>query len=359
MDCRYALLIVHLGLYFTHSVEEVLMSVILAILSGLGLGYLVERGDLCFHSTLRGLVKMPRELDLFRAYLLALLVATPVVAGLRALGWIDPWIPPFAWPANIVGGTIFGIGMVLAASCITGLFYKLGHGMLGTLVALVTWAIGDILIYRGPLAPLREALNGSQIAVNGQSATVLNLLGVAGIVLTVLIGLLVAIWLWRSPRASRGEYWGWVKLGLAVGLFTGLVWLLARAGGANYTYGTSGVPSSALAAFTEGGQGGSLWIPVALVSLIPGAFLAAVTSGTLWIRGESMQRYVGLAGGGFLMGIGAGIAGGCNLGHSLVGVPLLAMGSITTTVSMGVGVWVADRIARLTTRKFLRLSSAT
>lgn len=324
------------------------MSVILAVLSGLGLGYIIERGDLCFHSTLRGLVKIPRELDLFRAYLLALLIATPLVAGLRALGWIDPWIPPFAWPANIVGGMIFGIGMVVAASCITGLFYKLGHGMLGTLVALATWAIGDIITYRGPLAPLREMLNAPQIAVNAQSATLPNLLGTGGVVLVILIGALVAVWLWRSPRRSRGEYWGWPRLGAVVGLFTGLVWLVAKAGGANYTYGTSSVPTNIFVALTEGSPGGSLWIPVALVSLIPGAFLAAITSGTLWVRGESMRRYIGLAGGGFLMGIGAGIAGGCNLGHSLVGVPLLAMGSIATTVSMAVGVWLADRVTRST-----------
>jgi uncharacterized membrane protein YedE/YeeE len=320
------------------------MSVVLAILSGLGLGYIIERGDLCFHSTLRGLVRMPRQIDLFRAYVLVLLIATPLVAGLRVLGWIDPWIPPFAWPANIVGGTIFGVGMVAAASCITGLFYKLGHGMLGTLVALAAWAIGDIITYRGPLAPLREVLNRSQIAVNGQSATVINLLGVAGVILMIVIGVLAAIWLWRSPRASRGKYWDWARLGLAVGLFTGLVWLLAKVGGSNYTYGTSGVPTNVLTALTEGGQDGSLWIPAALISLIPGAFLAAVTSGTLWVRGESMRRYVGLALGGFLMGVGAAIAGGCNLGHSLVGVPLLSLGSITSTVSMAVGVWLADRV---------------
>jgi hypothetical protein len=186
-----------------------------------------------------------------------------------------------------------------------------------------------------------------KIIVNGQSATVVNLLGVAGVILVIVIGVLTVVWLWRSPRASRGDYWDWARLGLAVGFFTGLVWLLAEVGGANYTYGTSGVPTNVLTALTEGSQDGSLWIPAALVSLIPGAFLAAVTSGTLWVRGESLRRYVGLALGGFLMGVGAAIAGGCNLGHSLVGVPLLSLGSITSTVSMAVGVWLADRVAKL------------
>lgn len=324
-----------------------MMTVILAILAGLILGYVIERGDLCFHSTLRGLVRQPREMDLFRAYLLSILIATPLVWGLIGLGLIDPWIPPFAWPANIVGGVIFGIGMVVAATCITGLFYKLGHGMLGTLVALVTWALGDIITYRGPLVSLRNALNGSPISANGQSATVVNLLGLPGLVLVGLVGILIAVWLWRSPRKSRGKYWGWITLGIAVGLTTSLAWLLAQTGGANYTFGTSSVPTGIFVALTEGDGSGSLWIPVALISLIPGAFLAASTSGTLWVRGETTRRYLELAAGGFLMGVGAAIAGGCNLGHSLVGVPLLSLGSITTTISMFVGVWLADRAIRI------------
>ena len=323
------------------------MTVILAIIAGLGLGYIIERGDLCFHSTLRGLVRRPRQLDLFRAYILTLLVAAPLVWGMTALGWIEPWIPPFAWPANIVGGLIFGVGMVVAASCITGLFYKLGHGMLGTLVGLAAWAIGDILTYRGPLAAWREGLNATQMNIEGQSATLLNSFGPAGLVIVVLLWLAGVVWLWRSPRPDRGKLWSWLALGLGVGLFTSLAWLLAEWGGSNYPYGTSGVPTSLFLAVTQGADLWSLWITVSLISLVPGAFIAAKLGGTLWVRGESTRRYLELAGGGLLMGIGAAISGGCNLGHSLVGVPLLSLGSITTTVSMFVGVWLAHNAVRI------------
>lgn len=330
------------------------MIIILAIIAGAGLGYIIERGDLCFHSTLRGLFKQPRQLDLFRAYLLSLLVATPLVYGLIAMGVIDPWIPPFVWQANVVGGVIFGVGMVVAATCITGLFYKLGHGMLGTVVGLVAWAMADIATYRGPLSPLREALNENPVTVTeGQSATVLNLFGPAvGLGVVAMIGAVIAVWLWQSSRVaqplpSRADYWGWGKLGPAVGLFTAFAWLLALGGGSNYTYGTSGIPSGVVAALTEGGQDWVWWFTAGLVSLIPGALLAAKLSGTLWVRGETVSRYMQLAAGGVLMGIGAAIAGGCNLGHGLVGVPLLSMGSITTVISMAVGVWLADRAVKL------------
>jgi uncharacterized membrane protein YedE/YeeE len=141
--------------------------------------------------------------------------------------------------------------------------------------------------------------------------------------------------------------WGWLALGLGVGLFTSLAWLLAAWGDSNYPYGTSGVPTSLFLALTQGADLWSLWIAVSLVSLVPGAFIAAKLGRTLWVRGESTRRYLELAAGGFLMGIGAASSGGCNLGHSLIGVPLLSLGSIITTVSMFIGVWLAHNAERI------------
>ncbi len=329
------------------------MTIALAIFAGASLGYALERGDLCFHSTLRGLFRHPKQLDLFRAYLLALLIATPAIYALRALGWIEPWIPPFAWGANIFGGLIFGVGMVVAASCITGLFYKLGHGMLGTLVGLAAWALGDILVYRGPLSGIRAILSSG-----GQSLTLTDILGPSTWIFLPLVGLAAVIWLLFAPKANlvrREKLWGWLPLGIVVGVIISISWLLAEAGGTNYPYGTSYVPTGIYLALFENGHDGSLptspWIPIALASLIPGALIAAVRSKTLWVRGETGLRYLQLGIGGFLMGVGAAFAGGCNLGHSLVGVPLLSVGSIATTVAMAVGVFVADRITGMFSNK--------
>lgn len=324
-----------------------IMGILLAIFAGLGMGYIFERGDFCFHSTWRGVFSRPRRLDLVRAYLLSLLIGIPLVQGMTALGWIDPWIPPFAWQANLVGGFIFGVGMVVGATCITGLFYKLGHGMLGVLAGLAAWAVGDVITYLGPLRPLRDWLNAAPVAVNGESATVTNLSGIIGWVLLIGVGVGTAVYLYRSPRQDRGKLWNWLILGTITGLFTSAAWLLARSGGADYTFGTSGVPSGVVTALAGNSSGDNIWIPLALVSLVPGAFVAARRADTLWIRGETARRYGELAVGGFLMGVGAGIAGGCNLGHSLVGVPLLSLGSITSTLAMGAGVFLADRALKI------------
>ncbi|MCY3904340.1 MAG: YeeE/YedE family protein [Caldilineaceae bacterium] len=320
------------------------MTILLALAAGAVLGYLFERGDFCFHSTLRGLVRRPRQPNLARAYLLSLLIALPLVQGMTALGWISPWIAPWSWQANLVGGLIFGAGMVVAATCVTGIFYKLGHGMLGTLVGLATWSIGDVVTWRGPLNPWREALNRNVVEVEGQTATLVNTLGAPlGPVVVFLLLAAAAFYLWRSPKPSLEEYWSWRTLGLSVGLFTALAWLLARLGESDYTFGTSRVPTALYETLVSGVDPSNLWIPVALVALLPGALIASRRAGTFWARGESTGRYAQLAAGGLLMGVGAGISGGCNLGHSLVGVPLLSLGSITTTLAMLLGVFLADR----------------
>ncbi len=332
------------------------MAVVLAIVAGLGIGWIFERGDFCFHSTWRGLVRQPRQLDLLRAYLLALLIGIPLVQGMIYLDWIEPWIAPFAWQANIVGGLIFGIGMVAASSCVTGLFYKTGHGMVGALVGLATWALGDVLVYLGPLSGLRDSLRTATLTIEGQSATLFNLPGIAGNVLLLVFLVVAAIYLWRAPRNRRDKLWTWPVLGAATGIFMSFAWLLARAGGSDYTFGTSGVPSGAVRAFTGQLEGGTPWIPVTLLFLIPGAFLASRYAGTFWLRGEKGRRYAELAAGGLLMGAGAGIAGGCNLGHSLVGVPLLSLGSITTTLAMIAGVFLAVAAGRLFSARNKRLA---
>jgi uncharacterized membrane protein len=214
-----------------------------------------------------------------------------------------------------------------------------------------------MLVYLGPLSILRDTLRAQPIMVDGESATFLNLFGPAGIVLLLIIGVVTVFYLFHAPRNKRGKLWKWPLLGAATGIFMSFAWLLAHAGGSNYTYGTSGVPSGIVQAVTGQLNGGSLWIPVTLICLIPAAFLASKYAGTFWLRGESGRRYAELAGGGLLMGIGAGIAGGCNLGHSLVGVPLLSLGSIATTLSMIAGVFLAVAAARLVTANRAHLAA--
>jgi len=234
-------------------------------------------------------------------------LATPVTQLLVRTGVVDPFIPEFAWMASIVGGVIFGVGMVIAQTCVSGMFYKLGNGMLGMVVAIAFWFIGDVVTWRGPLSGLRDRLNENPVAVyddGGEliNATLFDQLGWRALVVIIPVVLLIGALVPRTLRSAS-----WIIAALTAAAIV-LGWLLVRVHGGNYPFGTSRTPTQ------------------------------------IWIRLEAGRRYVELAAGGFVMGVGAAIAGGCNLGHSLVGVPLLSLASIVTTASIVAGVFVAARL---------------
>jgi len=335
------------------------MTILLAVVAGLALGWVLESGGFCFHSTWRRTLAAPRDFSLVRAYLLMLVVSTPIVQLLIAAGIIDPFIPSLAWPAAVGGGLLFGAGMVVASTCISGMFYKLGAGMLGMFVALAAWAVGDLLTFKGFLSGVRDDLNASVVTVTGtdgseEVATVESVFGTLGVAVTVLFGFAIAAWLMRSHRQQSGidrreSLLGWVPLGLATAAVMVVGWLLARGHDFNYPFGTAGVPSDLWDRVADGSTK-TLWIPLGLVSVVPGAWLASRQGGRFRARGESAGRYAQLVVGGLMMGVGAAIAGGCNLGHSMVGVPLLSLGSIVTTVAIIAGVAIADRVQVLLSR---------
>ena len=88
------------------------MRVLLGLSVGLLLGVVVHRGDFCMHSAVREVVAGRRGPQL-RAYALALGVLLLTVNALAAFGVLALSLPPVTPAATIVGGLIFGVGMVM------------------------------------------------------------------------------------------------------------------------------------------------------------------------------------------------------------------------------------------------------
>ncbi|MGA8996180.1 MAG: YeeE/YedE thiosulfate transporter family protein, partial [Nocardioidaceae bacterium] len=112
--------------------------------AGAALGYVLQRSDLCFHSMFAGALE--GRTRLLQGWLLGVALAA---LGLTAL-FASPWSTglntglAFRPVSNVAGGLLIGVGMVVARSCLSGLFYKLGAGMLGALVGLAGWAGGEL-----------------------------------------------------------------------------------------------------------------------------------------------------------------------------------------------------------------------
>lgn len=119
-------------------------------LSGIALGYLLQRSRFCFTAALRD-PYLIGSTALSQAVLLALFVTTIGFAVIKysflASGQVMPgqaFIQPIGLN-TIVGGLVFGIGMVVASSCASGLFMRIGEGFLIQMLTLVFFFVGHLL----------------------------------------------------------------------------------------------------------------------------------------------------------------------------------------------------------------------
>ncbi|WP_229660951.1 YeeE/YedE family protein [Marmoricola endophyticus] len=312
------------------------------LVAGALLGLVLQRSGMCFHSMFATAGR--NETRLLRGWLVGVAIAGVLLSAVYLTPAGDALNSglPFRPVGNVVGGLLIGVGMAVARSCASGLFYKLGTGMLGALVGIVGFVGGE---YAATFTDLR----GPTVLPGGDAGTISGSLGLPRLVVAVVIGavlLVAAVLLGRRAEAAapRSSYdgsqpddrWSWRATGVAIGLAVPAAWLLARVGGSTYGPSTVGATAS-LAAGSP-----NWWLIAFLVGLVPGAFVAARRAGDLWVRGETPVRYVQLLVGGFLLGAGGWIAGGCNLGHGLSGVAQLNVASWVAVVSMFVGV-VASR----------------
>ena len=89
------------------------MTALLGLPVGLLLGLVVHRGDFCMHSAVREVVAGTPGRQV-RAYLVALGFLLVTVNGLAASGALTLSLPPVTPAAAVIGGLIFGLGMVMA-----------------------------------------------------------------------------------------------------------------------------------------------------------------------------------------------------------------------------------------------------
>lgn len=327
----------------------VLTGVGAGLLAGVLLGVVLQRGQLCFHSMFAGAWEGRR--GLLRSWLLGVAVASVGLAVLFATPLADGLSTglPFRPVANVVGGLVIGVGMAVARSCVSGLFYKLGEGMLGALVGLVGWSAGELLARQ-------ITLPGPTVLPGGDGGTIPGILGVPRLLVALVFLVVVGAALIQRrrstgpTRAAHGWQWTGVRLGLALGLVVVAGWGLAALGGVSFGPSTVG----ASAGIASGSP--NPWLLAFLPGLTLGALLAARRAGALWVRGEQPVRYGQLALGGLLLGAGGWIAGGCNLGHGLSGVAQLNVSSWVVVAAMAVGVGLTRR---LVTARDGRLDPAT
>lgn len=206
-------------------------------------------------------------------------------------------------------------------------------------MALLGFIFGITMASGGVLEPVRGALRAWVVEIDGQSATLDLLLRVDPWLLVAVFVAVGGWWLVRSPSGGYQKGWSWTRTGIIIGLIATVAWPISALTGREYGLSiTEPIRTIALYLF-EGDPEVLTWGSYMWVGLIAGAYWAARSHGEFAWRAPGAQRLLQALGGGLMMGVGAGIAGGCNIGYGLTGVPLFGLSSLTATFSIVLGVW--------------------
>ena len=323
--------------------------VITGLFVGILFGFVLQRGRFCMNSAFRDIVLF-QDYALIKTVAVALLVSFAGFAIMDLAGVITLAPKPLWWGANLLGSFVFGIGMVIAGGCASGVTYRVGEGMVGAMTAVLGLTIGAYVTAIGFLSGFKTSLQESTkiMAADGSSLTLANVLGIDYAVLALGIFVVVfVVWFIVAWKKYEGDNeWGWLTTGFLIGMVAIIAWPFSAAAGRNYPLGiTAGWIAIAKKLLNLTNSEVQLnWIAWLIIGTVVGAFIAALIARELKLRVPPAKRLLITFGGGLLMGFGAVLSGGCNITHILSGVPQLSLGSFLAGISIILGAWLMSYI---------------
>lgn len=296
-----------------------------------------------------------------QAFALALAVALLATQALTWAGQLDWSQAPivrsqFSLPGVLLGGALFGLGMVLARSCGARAVVLLAGGNLRALVTLVFMGLAAQATFTGVLAPVRQGLQRVGV-VQLEHATLTGYLTAGGLapsttwlLCAVLPALLLTGYALQRPalRRSPGQWLGAVAIGAVVAAGW---WVSSHVGvdpfePAPVTSISLIAPTAETLLYLQLAVGRALdWGPALVLGMLLGAGVAAqLDRSARWEGFDNTPRLVASATGGVLMGLGGVLAAGCSIGQGLSGLSTLAVASLPAVVGIGGGAWLALRL---------------
>lgn len=349
--------------------------IVLGAIFGFIYGFILQKGDFCFTSAFRDYFTY-RDTRMARGLLLALGVMLLGYAAVMGLGLQDPsalWVAPVGWN-SLIGGALFGIGMVVAGSCASGTLYRAGAGYIHFWIVLAAMLLGQLvfsLLFDSVFNPLWMQplrITGGQSVYRWTDSVPEPVIGLA------VVALAVAVLAWRyglgslvrsvseglrGPKSPRAHHWDTRYVGLLLG-FTATVQFALLS-----TLGITG-PETRIAAWLakpvlgeallqqNAYLGGALFrgypgivlgpAEYLIIFIIIGSLASSLLSGDFRLRLPRLGRLPYAIGGGLLMGLASRMAPGCNVGNVLTGVAGLSIHSVIATVGIVLGVYAASRV---------------
>jgi uncharacterized membrane protein YedE/YeeE len=306
-----------------------------------------------------------QDWTLFRGYIIALAI---LIVGVNVLGEFNfiKFIPiqPFYPIANIVGGYVFGLGIVMVGGCGSGVWYKIGEGQFNSLVAVLGFFIGIHMTASGVLYPVYKLLKSVKVPIAGHKfPTLYNIIGSGpavkwGVIAVVVIALLAYVMKGKPFSAPKQKGLEWPKVGVLLGLlgiaafWAGDVWE-GFPRGLSFTTPTGEFFGTLLTGkamspthplvrvfpMFDLGPFKVTWASFFIIAVPFGALISAKILKEFKWKNPPIDEMLAVCIGSLMMGFGATVAGGCNIGQGLTGVSTLSIGSIVTIIFMLLGNW--------------------
>ena len=252
-----------------------------------------------------------------------------------------------SWSGAIIGGLMFGAGMVLARGCSGRLLVLAATGNLRSVISGLIFAVVAQMALHGWLAPLRQWLAALWVTPGGRNVDLLaaaGLPGWAGFAIGAVFAVLALVLSVRNRIGART-----LIFASGVGFAVALGWVLT------FTLAQQAFEPVSISSATFSGPSASTLMffltenPVLdfEIGLVPGVFLGAFLAAA-WGRELKFQGFDGESQmrrsmtGALLMGFGAMLAGGCAIGAGVTGGSVFAATAWLALACMWVGAMVTD-----------------
>lgn len=363
------------------SMENQTIIIVSSLLLGIFSGAIMHRSDFCIAGMFRDLFLF-RNSPLLRNLVLLIALSMLLFETARLTGLLHYELPSslFGLPSitTLLGGILFGSGMVLAGGCVVGTLYKLGSGNIPAVFAFIGLVIGSTF-YAEIHPAWNELANATRLS---ESATLPQLLGIQSttvfiMVLTILSAILFR-WQTKDLLVHPNVIKGYLQPRTAALLLAGLGFLsFALIGmplGITTSYAKFGAyfeqlifPEhvASLDYFQSRGfqyfsplskqilsaGAGPFWDGLSLVQfpliggIVLGSGFSALQMGKFCLRfNQPKAQLISALVGGAIMGLASRMTPACNVWHLMGGLPLLSLQSMLFTLGLLPGAWFGTRL---------------
>lgn len=331
-------------------------------------GLIAQRTHFCTMGAISDVVNMG-DWTRMRQWALAVGVAMIGFASMVYAGWIDPAKSVYAssrwlWLSGLVGGALFGFGMVLASGCGSKTLLRIGSGNLKSVVVFVVMGVAAFATLKGITAILRVE-TVERISLEFASGTTLpnwvaSIWGLnaaaAGLVLALLMGGGLIVWAMLGKEFRQFDN---LLAGFGIGaVVLGMWWISGRLG---YVAEHPDTLQEAFLA-TNTGRMEALtftapmaytldWVMffsdkskvltfavVSVFGVVVGSTLYALSTRSFrWEGFGSTEDLANHLSGAVLMGVGGVTAMGCTVGQGLSGLSTLSATSFMAVAGIMAG----------------------